>query len=64
MRICLHGKAAGNCKHNIPWTNGFYGCNNTERCLIELEYCGRTPKECKGFGPANVTKAKDGTRNT
>ena len=64
MRLCLHGKAANKCRHQVPWLNGFYGCNNAKRYMIELEYCGKKPEECKGFGLAKITKVDDGNPNT
>tara|TARA_Y100000310_G_scaffold293028_1_gene322305 strand:+ start:5454 stop:5627 length:174 start_codon:yes stop_codon:yes gene_type:complete len=46
MKLCPHMDR--DCSHSIPWVNGFYGCNNVKRELLDVEWCGKTKEECKG----------------
>ena len=48
MKLCPHGKAADDCPYQVPYANGFHGCTNMKREMLDVEWCGKAPKECKG----------------
>ena len=58
MKLCPHGKAARKCPYQIPWEDGFCDCTNMKRDLLDVEWCGKTPEECKG----NLERKEDGSK--
>lgn len=58
MKLCPHGKAAEKCPHQVPYVKGFHGCTNMKRELLDVDWCGKTPEECKG----NLERKNNGSK--
>ena len=56
MKICIHGKAARECPCSVPYGR-FYGCISNERAILDIDWCGKIPEECKGYPKDKVNNA-------
>ena len=60
MKICIHGKAAEGCSWRVPYGR-FYGCTNISRAILDIEWCGKIPEECKGRYESYLSKKNGNT---
>ncbi len=58
MKLCPHGKAGEKCPYYVPYVLGFAGCTNMKRELLDIEWCGKTPKDCKGYPEKKVKNGR------